>query len=80
MTEAGATTGDSIAQLMDRDPLSLSKLELDKLVDYYRGTRRAFVAGNKSIGKPEAKKTAKQKATEELANVIKTDDLLSKLF
>jgi len=50
----------TVAQLMQRDPLSLSDQDLDRIVESLRASRAKFVAGNKTAGKPEAKKSKTQ--------------------
>jgi hypothetical protein len=41
---------DTIAELMARDPFQLSKLDIDKIIEFYREKRAAF----KATGKPQA--------------------------
>lgn len=46
-----------LAEIFERDPLQLTKLDLEKTVAYYREMRAKFVqAGEKKITKPKAAK------------------------
>lgn len=66
----------SIGELMQRDPLSLSTADLDAIIAELRKQRHLFTAeNNKTIGKPEAKKSAPQKAKENLSADIKASDI-----
>lgn len=74
MTEQTQQT--SIGELMQRDPLALSSQDLDAIIAELRKQRHIFSAeNNKTIGKPEAKKSAPQKAKEKLASDIKASDI-----
>ena len=84
MTETAAPT-TSIGELMQRDPLSLSNQDLDAIIAELRKQRHQFTAeANKTVGKPDAKKSAPQKARETLsadiaASKLNIDDLFGDL-
>lgn len=70
----------AIGELMARDPTKLTSQDLDKIVAELRKQRHRFVMVNdKTVGKPETKKSAAQKKRE--ADIkgagISIDDLLS---
>lgn len=69
MTEQ--TTQSSIGELMQRDPLNLTNQDLDVIIAGLRKQRHLFVAeNNKTVGKPEVRKSAAQKGKEEAAAKI----------
>lgn len=51
---------ETVAELMARDPLKLSDQDLTKIIDNLRAKRVRFVVGDRSAGKPQAKKSAAQ--------------------
>ena len=60
-----AAEAESIAELMRRDPLSFTKQDVQAIVTFLRKNRAAYVqANNRTIGKPEARKSAAQKKSE----------------
>ena len=67
-----------IAELMSRDPLQLTRVDRDAIVAELRAARGKFILGNRTIGKPEARKSEAQKKREAtLADVgnLSLDDL-----
>lgn len=72
-----------IAELMARDPLQLSKQDLDAIIADLRQSRARFVlADDKKIGTPAARKSAAQNKREHMAKVIDQgaiDDLFKDL-
>jgi len=58
MTEEAAIP--TVAQLMQADPLGLSDQDIDRIVESLRASRKKFVAGNTTAGKPQAKKSKTQ--------------------
>ena len=56
MSEPDST---SISDLMARDPLSLTKSDRSKIIEYYRNNRTNFIQGIKT---PKAAKAVKTKA------------------
>ena len=68
----------AIADLMSKDPLSLTREDKTAIIAELRAQRARFVEGNRTIGKPEARKSDAQKRKESvLASVgnISLDDL-----
>jgi len=64
-TETPLAEAESIAELMRRDPLSFGKQDIAAIVTFLRKNRAAYVqANNKTIGKPESRKSTTQKKTE----------------
>lgn len=72
-----------IAELMARDPLQLSKQDLDAIIADLRQSRARFVlADDKKIGTPAARKSGAQKDREARAKVLdqtSIDDLFKDL-
>lgn len=72
-----------IAELMARDPLLLSKQDLDAIIADLRHSRLRFVqADDKKIGTPATRKSQAQKDREARAKVLKVtslDDLFKDL-
>ncbi len=64
-----------ISELFARDPLSLSKQDLDTIIAKLREQRHKFVAGNLSAGKPASKKSASVKQGEALLSKLGDIDL-----
>tara|TARA_R110000868_G_scaffold274194_1_gene533416 strand:+ start:1219 stop:1458 length:240 start_codon:yes stop_codon:yes gene_type:complete len=77
MTDAAPNdlTELSIAELMDSDPLHLTTRDKDRLILYFRESRKKFVLGNMTAGKPEAKKTVASKKNLELAKDVDLGEL-----
>ena len=62
-----------ITELFARDPLSLSKQDIEVIVTKFRESRKAFSLGNMKAGSTKPP-TAKQKATADLlAKLDKSD-------
>jgi len=60
-----------IAELMARDPLQLSKQDLDAIIADLRQSRARFVlADDKKIGTPAARKSAAQVKREHMSKVL----------
>lgn len=69
-----------IGELMARAPSMLSDTDIERIVKELRAARHRFVStGDKTIGKPEAKKSAAQKQAEaNRAGVgLSIDDILN---
>ena len=49
---------ESISELMGKDPLSLTKSDLEEIVAYYRANRAQFIQGDKRAARPAKAKTA----------------------
>jgi len=64
-----------VAELFERDPLSLSQQDLMSVISHLRESRKKFVAGSMTAGKPAAKKTAAEKKAEAIAKVTGDVDL-----
>ena len=65
-----------VADLMARDPLSLTNTDLDRIIAELRTQRRRFVtAGDKRIGTPAARKSKAQKDREARAKIISKEEL-----
>jgi len=45
-----ATPQPTISDLFARDPLSLTKVDVDLIIDYYRAKRQQSIAGVKDAG------------------------------
>lgn len=77
---------DALKVLFDRDPLSLSRIELNSIVAELRASREAFVradaeaqAAGKRVKVPSAEKPAKPAKGEKPKLSINLTDLLSDL-
>lgn len=52
-----------LAELFARDPLTLTKENIDEVIEYFRGARVRYLEGEKSAGSPKKMKAeAKPKA------------------
>jgi len=70
----------TVSELFARDPLSLSNQDLDTIIASLRASRKRFIQGDITAGKPEAKKSAAQKKREAtMKEVGDIDDLLGDL-
>lgn len=73
----------SIGELMERDPLSMTDAQFDRVIETLRSQRAQYVArDDKKIGTPAARKSKAQLSREEttkLADNLDLDDLLSGL-
>lgn len=78
MTEIADTP---MAELMAKDPLKLTKTDLDAIIKTLREQRQRFVQiDDKKVGTPAARKTATQKTREKAQDKLKgmnIDDLLN---
>ena len=54
-----------LAELFATNPLKLSDQDINRIIEKLRSQRKAFVAGNKSAGKPTNKITKTDKLREE---------------
>lgn len=61
-----------IAELFARDPLELTRTDIEMIVDRMRNSRHQFAAGNLKAGSTKPK-TEKQKKAEELAKKVSLD-------
>jgi hypothetical protein len=52
-----------LAELFKRDPLSMSKQDIEQIVEKLRASRMQFVLGDKTAGKTAAAKPKKAKAS-----------------
>lgn len=59
-----------ISELFSRDPLSLTRTDISKIIDQMRASRHAFNAGNIKAGSTKPV-TAKQKQISDLASKLK---------
>lgn len=64
-----------IAELMERDPLSLTDQDLDRIITKLRQQRGKFRAGNMKAGTPQKKKTATQLNAEKAEKLVGNLDL-----
>lgn len=64
-----------IGELMARDPLQLSEIDITRIIEKLRESRKAFVAGNAKAGVPDAKKSKAQKTREQAGKVVGDVDL-----
>lgn len=65
-----------IAELMARDPLKLTTVDLDRIIAELRSQRHRFVtADDKKIGAPAARKSAAQKTREANAKVLSDEEI-----
>jgi hypothetical protein len=44
---------DTIAELLARDPFELSKLDIDRIIEYYREARKNFALSGKAAPRAE---------------------------
>lgn len=49
-----------ISELFNRDPLSLTKTDIDSIIAYYREARAKYLIGDRKAGKTPAAKPAKK--------------------
>ena len=63
---------DSIAELFARDPLSLTRENIESIIAYYRENREKFVSGIKA---PAATKTRAAKPKAEKLTSLTLDEL-----
>jgi hypothetical protein len=49
---------NSISELMGKDPLSLTRDDLNQIVEYYRANRLQFIQGDKRAARPAKTKVA----------------------
>lgn len=64
-----------IASLFRRDPLSLTKEDIDAHITYYRGARELFILGEKSAG--STKKMKEKSAPGPKLSSLDLDDLMN---
>lgn len=69
-TEITAKT--DIAELMSRDPLELTKVDLDTIIREFRARRHMFASGGAKAVKP---KTGRQKQVASIADKLDLSDL-----
>ncbi len=67
-----------ISELFQRDPLSLTKPDIDQIIAYYRDARAKFNLGEKSAGSTK-KMAAKGSTSAEKLDAKGLDDLLNDL-
>lgn len=65
----------TVAELFNRDPLTLSEQDLMTIINSLRDSRKKFVAGSMTAGKPAAKKTAADKKVEAIKKSVGDIDL-----
>ena len=67
----------TVATLMTIDPLKLSAQDLDRIIESLRASRKKFVQGSLTAGKPEAKKSKTQLKEEAALQTVGKLDLSS---
>lgn len=55
-----------ISEVLAKDPLHLTRENIDDVIEYYRGLRTRFIAGDKNAGAPK-KLTDKERAAQKLS-------------
>ena len=64
------------ADLMAKDPLSLTEQDIETVVSTLRQQRARYVLGDKKVGTPEPRKSKAQKERETKALALDLGDLL----
>ena len=66
-----------IAELFERDPMSLSDQDLGEIISHLRASRQRFVLGDAKAGTPESKKkpAAKPPVQVDMDDILKGLDL-----
>ena len=59
-------TTNTLAELFTKDPLQMTDQDLDRIIEYNRQTRAAYLAGQKSAGNPKKIKSEKKSAPVQL--------------
>lgn len=66
---------EDIAELMSRDPLSLSNQDIITIVEKLRSQRARFVAGNNKAGTPASRKSKNTEKQEKALSIVGDLDL-----